>query len=112
MPWDFTIGHEASQPAEGWQGWMADRQAGQARVVGWANKTEEKETGERFEVSQVKDKFGTLRFYGNHHTDAIDGRFEQAAVEALHTCETCGWEGRQREPGGANACDEHAQDLG
>lgn len=87
-------------------------QAGQARVVGWANKTEEKETGERFEVSQVKDKFGTLRFYGNHHTDAIDGRFEQAAVEALHTCETCGWEGRQREPGGANACDEHAQDLG
>ena len=39
--WVFTIGHEASQPAEGEQeATRVDREAGQARVVGETDKTE------------------------------------------------------------------------
>ena len=71
----------------------------------------EKETGERFEVLQVKEKLGTLRVYASHQTDAIYWRIEAAALEASRTCEACGKPGRQREPDGATACDEHAQGL-
>ena len=50
----------------------------------------ENETGERFEVLQVKEKFGTLRFYVSHHTDAIDGRIAAAQDEGRATglCES------------------------
>ena len=50
----------------------------------------EKETGERFEVVQVKEKLGTLRFYVSHHSDAINERIAEAGKEASHTCEVCG----------------------
>ena len=50
----------------------------------------ENEPGERFEVLQVKEKFGTLRFYVSHHTDAIDGRIAAAQEEgrAKRLCES------------------------
>ena len=50
----------------------------------------ENETGERFEVLQVKEKFGTLRFYVSHHTGAIDGRIAAALEEGRTTglCES------------------------
>ena len=64
-----------------------------------------------FEVLQVKEKLGTLRVYASHQTDAIYWRIEAAALEASRTCEACGKPRRQREPGGATPCDEHAQDL-
>jgi hypothetical protein len=38
----------------------------------------EKETGERFEVVQVKEKLGTLRLYVGHHADPIDERVVEA----------------------------------
>jgi hypothetical protein len=50
----------------------------------------ERETGERFEVLQVKEKLGTLRFYVSLHTHPIDGRIEKAQVESADTCEVCG----------------------
>jgi hypothetical protein len=73
----------------------------------------ERETGERFQVLQVKQKLGTLRFYVSEHTDAIDGRIEEGQVESAHTCEICGQPGRQREVHGwiMAACDEHAHSL-
>ena len=71
----------------------------------------EKETGERFEVLQVKEKLGTLRFYASHHTKATDRLIEGAGVESSRTCERCGQLGRQREPGGRVACDEHAEGM-
>ena len=46
----------------------------------------EKETGERFEVVQVKEKLGTLRFYVSHHTDTIDERIVEAQKESSRTC--------------------------
>jgi hypothetical protein len=69
----------------------------------------EREIGERFQVLQVKEKFGTLRFYVSRHSDAIDGRIEQAALEALRTCEVCGRPGRQRNAYDTVACEEHAE---
>jgi hypothetical protein len=72
----------------------------------------EKETGERFEVVQVKEKLGTLRFYVTHHTDT-DDRIAEAQLESSRACEFCGRPGRQRETGGwiRTLCDEHAESL-
>jgi len=70
----------------------------------------EKETGERFEVVQVKQKFGTLRFYVSHHTDAIDDRIAETQLESSRTCEICGQPGRTRRGGWIQTlCDEHAE---
>ena len=70
----------------------------------------EKESGERFEVVQVKEKLGTLRFYVSHHSDAINERIAEARKEASHTCEVCGQAGKQRKTGGGlrAVCEEHA----
>jgi hypothetical protein len=74
----------------------------------------ERETGERFEVVQVKQKLGTLRFYVSHHTDAIDDRIAEAQEESSRTCEVCGQPGRQHETGGGwiqTSCDGHAAEI-
>lgn len=63
------------------------------------------------EVMQVKEKFGTLRFYSRPWQS--DGPFETMVSEAEsrseRTCEWCGAEGKRR-PGGwiKTLCDEHA----
>jgi hypothetical protein len=57
----------------------------------------EKSTGRPFEVLQVKQKFGGLRFYVSHRTDAILQRIETAESESLRTCEVCGKLGKRRE---------------
>jgi hypothetical protein len=70
----------------------------------------ENETGERFEVLQVKQKLGWLRFYVSHHSDRIDGRIAEARRESSRTCEICGQPGKQLESGGwiRARCDTHA----
>ena len=68
----------------------------------------EKETGERFEVLEVEEKLGTLRFHVSHHTDKIDERIEGAGREASRTCTVCGKAGRRRGVSGRIACDEHS----
>lgn len=45
---------------------------------------------EEFEVYQVKEKFGGLRFYVGAATEEIFDRIEQAEKESYETCETCG----------------------
>ena len=54
----------------------------------------EKASGSRFEVLQVKEKFGGLRFYVNQHTDAINERIGAAVQESFNTCELCGKPGQ------------------
>jgi hypothetical protein len=44
----------------------------------------EKETGGRFDVVQVKQKLGPLRFYASHHTDRIDERIAEAQGKSAH----------------------------
>jgi hypothetical protein len=73
----------------------------------------ELKTGRRFEVLQVKEKFGGLRFYTNLHTDTISERIQAAGLESIHTCEVCGQPGSQTEGAwGRTRCKEHAEDEG
>ena len=68
----------------------------------------EKATGRPFEVLQVKEKFGGLRFYANYTTDAVRSRIDAARAESLRTCEICGQPGTQREHRWIRTlCDQH-----
>jgi len=70
--------------------------------------------GPKFEVLQVKEKFGGLRFYVNcrNDNDAIRHRILAAQEESFHTCEVCGQPGRLRREGRSikTLCDEHASE--
>jgi hypothetical protein len=59
----------------------------------------EQETGLKFEILQVKEKFGGLRVHTNQANDAIRQRIEAAIQESFHTCEVCGQPGKLRENG-------------
>jgi hypothetical protein len=69
---------------------------------------------EQFEVLEVKEKFGGLRFYVNHLSEAIDAAIEAAKLESLGTCELCGRRGQLRTtPQYRTLCDEHvAEECG
>lgn len=59
---------------------------------------------------QVKEKFGTLRFYYNGGDDIVDGMVRMAESMSKRVCEECGSPGTIR--GGSwirTLCDEHAQ---
>lgn len=43
-----------------------------------------------FEVMQVKEKFGTLRYYTHNSTDDIRKLIRKAELKSAHTCELCG----------------------
>lgn len=64
-------------------------------------------------ASQVKEKFGTLRFYYEGGDDHIDGMVRMAEAMSSVTCEVCGVPGemRQKGPGAwiSTLCDEHAK---
>jgi hypothetical protein len=66
--------------------------------------------GPKFEVLQVKEKFGGLRFYVNcRRNEAMRQRIGIAADESFRTCEICGQPGRPREDSWIKTlCDEHA----
>jgi hypothetical protein len=69
----------------------------------------ERAGGRQFEVLQVKEKFGGLRFYVNcRRNEAIRQRIGIAADESFHTCEVCGEPGELREERWIKTlCDEH-----
>jgi len=69
----------------------------------------ERAWGHQFEVLQVKEKFGGLRFYVNcRRNEAIRQRIGIAADESFHTCEVCGQPGTLREERWIKTlCDEH-----
>jgi hypothetical protein len=57
---------------------------------------------EPFEVYQVKEKFGGLRFYNNHPSERIEQLCTEAAVRSFHVCEICGGPGSS-----AGRCEQH-----
>ena len=62
-------------------------------------------------ATQVKEKYGTLRFYYNGGDDYIDGVVSMAETISAKTCETCGAPGELREGGWLRTlCDEHAKE--
>lgn len=50
-------------------------------------------------ASQVKEKFGTLRFYLSHGTDEMFKIVEEAERKSVTTCEDCGKKGKLRKGG-------------
>jgi hypothetical protein len=65
------------------------------------------------ELQQVKEKYGTLRFYWRNNIDGIAGEIAEDVVqnaEAMsgQTCEVCGKYGRLRGSGWLyTSCEEH-----
>jgi hypothetical protein len=57
---------------------------------------------------QIKEKFGTLRFYYNGGDSKIEGMVRLAESMSAVTCEECGKPGQQRSGGWIRTlCDEH-----
>jgi hypothetical protein len=66
--------------------------------------------GQKFEVLQVKEKFGGLRFYVNCSKEgAISQHIVAAQEESFRTCEICGQPGTLRAARCIKTlCDEHS----
>lgn len=65
------------------------------------------------EAVQVKEKFGTLRFYVNHQDDYISGCIAMAESMSARTCELCGKPGKLYSRGWwVTRCLEHAKEEG
>lgn len=61
---------------------------------------------------QVKEKFGTLRFYCNKSTDGIQEAINEACNKSGSICELCGRPGERREGEWLTVrCDDHAAKL-
>lgn len=59
-----------------------------------------------YKLFQIKEKFGTLRWYDNGNTDEGDALISQAEKESALTCELCGLPGILRGKNGLTTqCD-------
>ena len=68
----------------------------------------EKYSDSEFEVIQVKEKFGTLRFYVSGGCEKIEKRIMKAERQSARACEVCGKPGKLRGHGWLyTACEEH-----
>ena len=64
-------------------------------------------------VTQVKEKFGTLRFYMDGYDERISAYEEFAEAMSARTCEECGCPGKLRTEGWYRTlCNEHAIEQG
>ena len=71
------------------------------RITLWTDKLKEAEESivPQVEAVQVKEKFGTLRFYTNHYDETINAFLSFAESMSSCTCEECGAPGTP-DPGG------------
>ena len=107
MCWGFECG-------DGWYNTINLLCANIQHHVDW--KQEQKEKYNRGEgcsqvvAVQIKEKFGTLRFYYNGGDDTIDGMVRMAESMSAVTCEECGAPGQLRGRGWMyTACDMHTK---
>jgi hypothetical protein len=71
----------------------------------------ERTTKKQFKVIEVKQKFGSLRFYVDNANDAIRECIEVAQQQSSGICELCGRAGRLRQGDWLRVqCDEHAEE--
>lgn len=62
---------------------------------------------------QIKEKFGTLRFYYDGGDEYCRGIEAMAESMSARTCETCGTPGKLRHGGWVRTlCDQHAEEMG
>lgn len=64
------------------------------------------------EVTQVKEKFGGLRFYVNHAPETVYKLIAEAERMSYHTCEVCGDPGILQNNGWySTLCGKHAKEI-
>jgi|LakMenE18May11ns_1017448.scaffolds.fasta_scaffold9939388_3 hypothetical protein len=101
MCWGFDHG-------DGWYQILDSLCSQIQRHIDWQNRNEVEVA--QVVATQVKEKFGGLRFYYNGGDDYIDGMVRMAESWAANTCEVCGKPGKLRGGGWLyTACDEHTK---
>jgi len=99
MCWGFDCG-------DGWYN-IIDAACAQIENRAYNNRL----NGEKFPpviATQVKEKYGTLRFYYTGGDDYVDGVVSMAESISAKTCEVCGAPGKLREGGWLKTlCDIH-----
>ena len=101
MCWGFSCG-------DGWFNILDQLMGNIQHHIDWKNKKEE--VVPQVTLDQVKEKFGTLRFYYTGGDDVIDGMVTMAESISGVTCEECGSPGK-RVGGGwvTTLCEAHAE---
>ena len=107
MCWGFECG-------DGWYNIINQLCANIQHHVDWAQEQKEKygrgEGCSQVVAVQIKEKFGTLRFYTNGGNDQIYGMIRMAESMSAVTCEECGAPGKTRGRSWIyTACDAHAR---
>ena len=101
MCWGFSCG-------DGWYNILNLLMSNIQHHIDWKNKKEE--VVPQVVLDQVKEKFGTLRFYYSGGDDYIRGLVSMAESMSAVTCETCGKPGAQQRGGWIRTlCEEHAK---
>jgi len=102
MCWGFDCG-------DGWFNILDQLCLNIQYYIEWKNKKET--VVEQVVADQVKEKFGTLRFYYSGGDEHIAGMVAMAESMSGVTCEDCGKPGRSRGFGWiTTVCDEHAEE--
>jgi hypothetical protein len=104
MCWGFECG-------DGWYNILNQLMGNIQHHIDWKNRTEE--VVPQVTLDQVKEKFGTLRFYYTGGDDYIRGMVTMAEAMSGVTCEGCGNPG-ERHGGGwvrtlCTACEEQRE---
>ena len=100
MCWGFECG-------DGWFNILDQLMGNIQHHIDWKNKKEEVVV--QVTLDQVKEKFGTLRFYYTGGDDIIDGMVRMAESMSGVTCEECGNPGKRIGGGWVTTlCEEHA----
>lgn len=104
MCWGFSCG-------DGWFNILNQLMGNIQHHTDWKNKNGT--VVAQVTLDQVKEKFGTLRFYYSGGDDVIDGMVRMAESMSGVTCEECGSPGK-RVGGGwvTTLCEEHATARG
>ncbi len=59
-------------------------------------------------VAQIKEKFGSLRFYADNTDEYMEGLIDMAEKISTHVCEVCGNSGELRNTSWTRTlCDDH-----
>ncbi len=102
MCWGFDCG-------DGWFNILDQLCLNIQYYIEWKNKKET--VVEQVVADQVKEKFGSLRFYYSGGDEHIAGMVAMAESMSGVTCEDCGKPGRSRGFGWiTTVCDEHAKE--
>jgi hypothetical protein len=92
--------------AAGWWPIIASLCAGIQHHIDWQN--QQSQPVPQVTVTQIKEKFGGLRFYYDGGDEYVSGLVTMAAGWASHACEECGSQGVLRHGGWLKTlCDTH-----